>query len=160
MYNLSGWHVGQELPEYLESHNESSFLYQISDLCDLALDGINKIFYTGKHETLLTLEKLLVSLYSDKVGIAFSRDDCLEVMPKDVHKGNAVVQALDVLGVDPADAVAFGDGMNDYEMLAMVGHGVVMENASERLQRALPNLPRAGSCDQDGVALYLERLFN
>ena len=49
--------------------------------------------------------------------------------------------------------------MNDYEMLSVVGHGVVMGNAHDRLKMALPDLPRAGINDEDGVAEYLQQLL-
>ncbi|MNC33155.1 Pyridoxal phosphate phosphatase YigL [compost metagenome] len=58
-----------------------------------------------------------------------------------------------------SQAVAFGDGMNDFEMLSMVGRGVVMGNAHDRLKLALPNHDQTLSSDEDGVAVYLERLF-
>jgi Cof subfamily protein (haloacid dehalogenase superfamily) len=159
VFDRSGWHVGRELPEYLESHKNSTFLYQISYLPSLVEGGIYKMFFSGKHEALLVLRDYLASVYSDEIGVVFSRDDCLEVMPKGVHKGNAVIRALDAHDIDPIEAIAFGDGMNDFEMLTMVGQGVVMENATACLHGALPSLPRAASCDDDGVALYLERVF-
>ncbi|MFT3849794.1 MAG: HAD hydrolase family protein [Propionivibrio sp.] len=57
------------------------------------------------------------------------------------------------------DAIAFGDGMNDFEMLSMAAKGFVMDNATERLKRALPAHPIAGHCDEDGVARRLIELF-
>jgi hydroxymethylpyrimidine pyrophosphatase-like HAD family hydrolase len=55
--------------------------------------------------------------------------------------------------------VAFGDGMNDFEMLSMVGRGVVMGNAHDRLKLALPEHEQTLTSDEDGVAVYLEKLF-
>ena len=57
------------------------------------------------------------------------------------------------------ETIAFGDGMNDLEMLSLVGRGVVMGNAHDRLVKALPDHERTLSSDEDGVARYLERLF-
>ena len=55
--------------------------------------------------------------------------------------------------------MAFGDGMNDVEMLSMVGLGVVMDNAHDRLKSALPEHARTLTADEEGVAHYLNRLF-
>lgn len=41
---------------------------------------------------------------------------------------------LDALGLDMADAWAFGDGLNDIEMLSSVGFGVAMGNAHPNLK--------------------------
>ena len=58
-----------------------------------------------------------------------------------------------------AQTIAFGDAMNDLELLSSVGHGVLMGNAMHELQRHLPDLPRALPNHQDGVAHFLEQLL-
>jgi hydroxymethylpyrimidine pyrophosphatase-like HAD family hydrolase len=58
-----------------------------------------------------------------------------------------------------SEAIAFGDGMNDFEMLTMVGRGIVMGNAHDRLKMALPEYEQTLTSDEDGVAVYLEKLF-
>ena len=45
--------------------------------------------------------------------------------------------------------------MNDYEMLSMAARGFVMNNATERLKRALPATRSPHICDDDGVARQL-----
>ncbi len=117
------------------------------------------MFYSGEHEVLQTLEAQLLARYGDSLSIAFSLPSCLEVMAKGVNKGNAVQAVLAQNGLRLDEAVAFGDGMNDYEMLAMVGLGVVMDNAHDRLKTALPDNPRTLTADEEGVAHYLDRLF-
>lgn len=46
-----------------------------------------------------------------------------------VCAGEGVRRLCEHIGVPISQAVAFGDGENDAEMLAMVGHGVAMQNA-------------------------------
>lgn len=48
--------------------------------------------------------------------------------------------------------MAFGDAMNDREMLAMVGQGFIMGNALAQLRYALPHLRVIGDCRQQAVA--------
>ena len=45
-------------------------------------------------------------------------------------KGKALQKLCALLGVNPADSVAFGDGLNDQEMLLAAGRGCAMGNAS------------------------------
>ncbi|WP_194165555.1 HAD family hydrolase [Oceanobacillus sp. CFH 90083] len=50
-----------------------------------------------------------------------------------VNKGEAVKKMLAYLHLTPSEAIAFGDGMNDKEMLQLVGAGVAMGNADSEL---------------------------
>ncbi|MFS0636071.1 HAD family hydrolase [Mesobacillus foraminis] len=58
---------------------------------------------------------------------------CFDVIRKQVNKGVGIKFLLDRLGISPKDAIAFGDGMNDKEMLSYVGEGFAMANAHENL---------------------------
>ncbi|WP_453991840.1 HAD family hydrolase [Bacillus nitroreducens] len=55
--------------------------------------------------------------------------NCRDVIRKKVNKGVAVNAVLAALQLSPQQAVAFGDGMNDKEMLSAVGYGFAMGNA-------------------------------
>ncbi len=62
-------------------------------------------------------------------------------------------------GIDTKDIIAFGDGFNDLEMLSVVGKGCIMENASEKLKKALPKNEIIGKNTEDAVANYLKKLY-
>ena len=51
--------------------------------------------------------------------------------------------------------MAFGDAMNDREMLETVGRGFIMGNAMSQLKALLPHLPVIGHCETQGVSHYL-----
>lgn len=159
IYTPDSWYANKVMPEYLEYHKDSGFSYIHTDLVKLDKSSINKFFFIAEHEPLLELENTLLERYEGKLSIAFSQPDCLEVMALGVNKGAAITSILEQNNVPLDAAIAFGDGMNDYEMLSIVGHGVVMGNAHDRLKMALPDLPRAGVNDEDGVAEYLHRLL-
>jgi Cof subfamily protein (haloacid dehalogenase superfamily) len=159
IYTPDAWFTNKEMPEYLEYHKDTGFCYTKTDLVKLDKSSINKFFFIAEHEPLLELENTLLKRYGDQLSIAFSQPDCLEVMALGVNKGAAISSILEEQNIPLESAIAFGDGMNDFEMLSIVGHGVVMGNAHDRLKMALPNLPRAGINDEDGVAEYLQRLI-
>ncbi|MGL5039527.1 MAG: HAD-IIB family hydrolase, partial [Aeromonas sp.] len=140
--------------------DESGFTYRlVDDLTQEPKEQINKVFYIGDHQKLLKIEDQLNAQYGDALNVTFSMPDCLEVMHAGVHKGNAVRAVLEQHGIEMSQAIAFGDGMNDFEMLSMVGRGIVMGNAHDRLKLALPAHEQTLSSDEDGVAVYLETLF-
>ena len=52
--------------------------------------------------------------------------------------------------------IAFGDGMNDLEMLSMAGKGLVMGTAHHKVKLALLNIEVIGNCDAEAVAHYID----
>ena len=51
-----------------------------------------------------------------------------------VNKHTAIEALINHLGIDQKDTYAYGDGMNDAEMLTFVAHGVAVGNAKEGLK--------------------------
>lgn len=56
-----------------------------------------------------------------------------EFVPKGFSKATGIAYILEKLGINRENTVAFGDSMNDYEMLSFVGHGIAMGNSSEEI---------------------------
>lgn len=90
------------------------------------------------------------------LSIAVSSDTLIEVMPAGTSKAAAVRTLCDLWGLDPVDAIAFGDHYNDLPMLEAVGRGYLMGNAPAELRARAALL--APDNDHDGVAWVLEEL--
>ena len=73
-----------------------------------------------------------------------------------VNKGSAIVEVLQILGLDAKDAVGIGDSWNDVEMFEVVGTAVAMGGADPALQ-ALAGRVTTGVLD-DGVRNALVEL--
>jgi len=56
-----------------------------------------------------------------------------DIIRKNVNKGEAVTKILKRLNLSKEQAIAFGDGLNDKEMLQAVGDGFAMGNANPEL---------------------------
>ncbi|AMX07698.1 hydrolase [Enterobacter asburiae] len=91
--------------------------------------------------------------------MSFSTLTCLEVMAGGVSKGHALEAVAKRLGFGLKDCIAFGDGMNDAEMLSMAGKGCIMQNAHQRLKDLHPELEVIGSNADNAVPKYLRKLF-
>ena len=159
IYTRDGWFLAHAVPDLMDFHRDSGFQYTVADLSRIDLCGIHKFCFIGEREALLELERELQQRHAGRTSVVFSCDDCLEVMASKVNKGNSVEKALATYGLHFNDAIAFGDAMNDYEMLAMVAKGFLMGNASERLKAALPDHAVIGHSDEDGVAHCLIEVF-
>ncbi|MNP28290.1 Pyridoxal phosphate phosphatase YigL [compost metagenome] len=116
-------------------------------------------FTTDSHEALLPLEQAINARWGDRVNVSFSTLTCLEVMAGGVSKGHALEAVAKRLGFDLQDCIAFGDGMNDAEMLSMAGKGCIMENAHQRLKDLHPELEVIGTNGDNAVPKYLRKLF-
>lgn len=81
----------------------------------------------------------------------------LEVAGGGVTKATGMERLCEVLGLRREDVVAFGDNINDAELLAWAGHGVAMGNALPEARAAADEVTAAN--DQDGLALVVERLL-
>ena len=68
------------------------------------------------------------------LGVAVSGQVWLDIMSPDGNKGAGLRQLADATGVAVADTAAFGDFLNDYELLEAAGYAVAMENAHPRLK--------------------------
>ncbi|MFS1464148.1 Cof-type HAD-IIB family hydrolase [Vibrio lentus] len=160
MYQNEDWLLDREDEMLAKFHSESGFSYKRFEADKAPSDGIAKVFFTHPeqdHEYLVTFEQKLKDAFGDKLNIAFSTPWCLEVMAAEVSKGHALDAVAKSLNLTLENCVAFGDGMNDAEMLAMAGKGLVMETSHHKVKEALPNNEVIGSNADDAVAHYLEK---
>ena len=73
------------------------------------------------------------------------------------HKASGIERLVKRWGICPADCAAFGDGENDLQMLAYVGHSYAMENAVDEAKAVARHI--CPSNEEEGVLATLERLF-
>lgn len=84
--------------------------------------------------------------------IVISWDRAVDVIPANSGKEAGVRSMLAHFGLTEENALAFGDGNNDIEMLQTVGTGVAMENASPQLKAAADTI--CGPVLGDGIYHY------
>jgi Cof subfamily protein (haloacid dehalogenase superfamily) len=80
----------------------------------------------------------------------------IDILPPNGSKARGIEALLQHLGLSPADAVAFGDGLNDKEMLSFVGMGVAMGNAHADLKPHANMITR--HVNEDGIHHGLKQL--
>ncbi|MFF4243915.1 HAD-IIB family hydrolase [Streptomyces sp. NPDC001822] len=93
----------------------------------------------------------------DLASVTMAGPGTVEMAPYGVDKGTGFTLAAELLGRDPAGAVAFGDMPNDLPMFRLSGHGVAMAGGHPELRAAADEITLSN--DADGVAVVLERLF-
>jgi hypothetical protein len=79
----------------------------------------------------------------------------LTVFSPTASKGNALLRLAKRLDIPRERTFAIGDGLNDISMLRLAGLGVAMGNANATVRAVARAV--AGSVDEDGAALAIER---
>lgn len=79
-----------------------------------------------------------------------------DVMEKDVSKVMGMEKVLKHYHLTMEDVIAFGDSMNDYELLHAAGYAVAMGNATPKLKEIADLV--TSDVDQDGIAHAMEKL--
>ncbi|MCM0583363.1 HAD family phosphatase [Weissella diestrammenae] len=107
------------------------------------------------------IKRFLLDRYGeDQVNVKTWGGDSpvLEVAPAGISKdtGLAILQQSYQINAD--DIYAFGDEMNDLEMIEFATHGIVMANGNPEL-KAIANDVTPFTNEEDGLARYLENLL-
>ena len=103
-----------------------------------------------RQDALRNLEKRYENLC-----VSSSVDQNVEINHARANKGEALKALAEHLGVPISATMSFGDGLNDLSMLREAGLGVAMANACSEAKECADVL--TASCDEDGVALAIEK---
>jgi Cof subfamily protein (haloacid dehalogenase superfamily) len=101
----------------------------------LPIETIRKEF-----ESKFTVIPSTVSLFGKNSG---------ELSIPGIHKATAIAKVLQQLKISKKDTFAYGDSLNDLEMLEFVQHGIAMGNAKEEVKKAADDI--TNSHDEDGI---------
>ena len=153
------WYANYCIAELDEMGLDAGFDCTAADLSALDKSATIKIFFWAEAQLLQPIYKRLKARYGERINLTFSLEKCLEVMHANSNKGEAVKAVLRDKNLQTSDAIAFGDGMNDVEMLNVVAKPVLMGNAQKALRQALPSAEFTLSSKEDGVAVFLDKLL-
>ncbi len=86
---------------------------------------------------------------SQEAQVVLSGADWVDLMNPGVNKGSAIRKLCAELGISPDECMAFGDYLNDRELLESVTHSFAMANAHPEIRALCRH--QAPSNDEDGV---------
>lgn len=96
-----------------------------------------------------TQDEHVLPLFSANDQVIRWHKHAIDLLDKQGSKARGIQAALDKLGLNMNEAMAFGDGPNDMEMLQEVGFGVAMGNAIDELKAVADYVCPA--IDDDGI---------
>jgi len=86
--------------------------------------------------------------------MVISVDNVAMIMHKDATKSKAIAALASHWGIAREEIVAFGDDLNDLDMLAYAGMGVAVGNALDKVKDIADFVCQSN--DDDGVAMWLD----
>ena len=150
-------YYGDTFPPFVEHVNDSYTHTKFADLDDIARS--QPVCKIAVYDT-LGAEKNGAAILPEKLTelrVIQSGMDWLDLSTKSANKGSALAFILKKFGVSPDECMAFGDHMNDYEMLCTCSHPFVPENAYYKLKELFPH--EIPSNKDFGVIRKLETLL-
>jgi Cof subfamily protein (haloacid dehalogenase superfamily) len=118
-----------------------------------------QVMFNGSVEPMRALVAALRAMpIADQLSVAITeyvqRDFALvDVNGADCSKGTTLAAWVQQRGWSPADVAAFGDNLNDVEMLDFAGTAFLMDNAADALKSR--GYRSTASHDEDGLALAI-----
>ena len=117
-----------ELQKYYTLHEAVETFEEVKDIplklayFDITGNATESIYKNLKH-------------FNDHLQVVSSSDYWVDVMNSDVDKGAAVKNVQQGLAITPDECAAFGDYLNDVQMLQSVTHSFAMSNAHPDLKK-------------------------
>lgn len=93
-----------------------------------------KVLIVGEKEELDFVETYLKDSYGDS-NIVRSSEVYLEVIPRNVSKGQAIKELIAHKNIEGFTVISVGDNMNDVELLEEADYGFCIKNGSEELKK-------------------------
>jgi len=135
------------------------FMTELSRLEDGLTERPLQLAFTGSVDEMRHLAVIISNLdVADQITTTLTeyaaRDfSLLDITVSGCSKASMLTTWLEHRGVDPTEVMAVGDNLNDREMLALVGHPVVMGNAVPELKRQ--GWPTTDGHDEGGLAVAI-----
>ncbi len=135
-------------PENVKRHDEDLWgecMRRFADPAKLLSLPVGTLAYIGNDHGADKLRKefpqIQVHMFAERRGG--------DVVEKEASKATGLQRLCEYYGIPMKNTVAFGDSMNDYDIVKAAGIGIAMGNAMEELKRAADYV--TDSIDQHGI---------
>lgn len=152
----TGYYVNNGLPQkFLDEFTRLSVVSDklTSDLKGECAEIIALYSVSDEHRS-----KLIPEFEKRQLYITSSLPDEIEITAPNVNKGTALDGFCRKIGIDKSNVMAFGDAMNDYEMLKFAKYSFAMGNAIDEIKKVANY--QADSNANDGLARAVEEYVN
>ena len=141
-----------KIHHYDQTVNITEFLENINEIIHVSVTFINNEF-VEKYLKIYTekFPNLKVEVMQD----SFGEVKWLEIAQKDVEKYKGITEIAKLEGISNENIIAFGDGLNDVDMLKKCGVGVAMKNALPEVKEQADYITSRTN-NENGVVEFLK----
>lgn len=129
----------------------------VEDYQTITDDFVKITVYDGQHRAYETVK--LLAPFAEKAYFVASEAAWIDIANHGVHKGTTVAKLQEILGVTPAETMAFGDGLNDLELFKQADYSFAVKNAFDQT-KAAANYVVNLSNDENAVLTTIEKMLN
>ena len=126
-------------------------------VCD-EFDDVCKIAFYDEGDAEHHEYPVLREWFEDTLSVILSGYSWVDLMQPGVNKGSAMRRLQEMKSVLPGECMAFGDYLNDKEMLEAVGESYAMENGLDEIKAVCKYI--APSNDDNGVMRVIKERFS
>lgn len=146
-----------ELARFLEERKNEEVRLPISEF-DILTNKVTKVCFIAEDKLAFYDCVKYLSEFFNVVIFSKDSDDFIngEIILKNCTKGDAMKRAVEYLGGKMEDTIAFGDSMNDYQMIEEAAYSVVSHLAPDKLKAIADDTFE--DPDDDGIFKAMERL--
>ncbi|MBD3948552.1 HAD family phosphatase [Tuanshanicoccus lijuaniae] len=130
---------------------------KVLDKHNLVTEKIIKIMAVGESGDLNIAMESFANTSKNCFSLNKSEDYYLEIMQNGDNKAHALSILLDELNITSDEVMAFGNNLNDIDMINFAGVGVAVENAVFELKEVSDYITKSNN--EDGVAQFLECFY-
>ena len=151
--------------DFIDSKNDALYKWltegykfhvtRVEDITKLDVPCIKLSFYKKDNSEEAT--RGIYEEFKNDLKITCAGDMWMDCMALGVNKGNAVKMIQESLGILPEETMAFGDQLNDIEMLGQAYYSFAVANAREEVRKAARF--QADSNGNNGVLKVLKQLL-
>lgn len=125
------------LKDYFEYRNEVKkyyCAYSFIDSYDDIDDDIMKIAIYDPQHHIIDMHEEFTNMLPDGLKIVTSGNEWMDIQNKEINKGIGIQFLQMIYEIKPEECAAFGDQMNDYELLKHVKYSYAMSNAVDAIK--------------------------
>lgn len=141
-----------KIHHYDQTVNITEFLENINEIIHVSVSFINNEFV---EEYLKIFTKKFPMLKVEIMQDSFGEVKWLQIAQKGVEKYKGIVEVAKLEGILNENIIAFGDGLNDVDMLKKCGVGVAMKNALPEVKEQADYITSRTN-NENGVVEFLK----
>lgn len=158
MCGRKGAYVLKDYSEYRNEVKKYYCSYSFVDSFDEVQDDIMKIAIFDPYQRIHEVIDDVKSGLPKELKVVTSGNEWMDIQNKSINKGVGIRFLQKIYDIQAEECAAFGDQMNDYELLQQVKYSYAMENAVQPIKDiAYEVIP---SNDKQGVLIKLKEILD